>query len=91
MHLHLLTLIHLKLKLVNICFENREKTSLIPHELFYDGTGLINQSSNCIFFWNSTLKEKPCGTILCCNMVAGRPKPVMLNAQAECVIYFKTI
>jgi len=42
-------------------------------------------------FWNSTLKEKPCGTISICRSGAGRPKPVMLNAQAESVIYFKTI
>jgi hypothetical protein len=35
-----------------------------------------------IFFWNSTFKEKPCGTIHCCNIVAGQPTPLMLKAKA---------
>jgi hypothetical protein len=45
-----------------------------------------------IFFWNSTLKEKPGGTtLLMYTVVAGQPKPVMLKAQAQTIFNdFKT-
>ena len=36
-----------------------------------------------IFFWNSTLKEKPGGTIPICRLGAGQPKPVMLKATGR--------
>lgn len=43
-----------------------------------------------IFCWNSSPIKKPCGTIRCCNIVAGRPKPLMLKAKAQTIfINFK--